>query len=379
MGGIVQRNSRDPYEGYEVFKKYRFSGIKLGIGETCQVHEAYLSKDEREEQMFAVKIIVKDEVEVAGRDLSEIFKEVQILQKIRYPNICKFYEKFEDKSLIYLVYESCEGGTLFEKLEDDAVLEEKVAKPMVLDMFCAVSYLHDKGYIHRDLRPENWMLETNGDEITPGKLKLTHFKLAMQCGKDTILSQPCGTLHYVAPEMLRGNYGLASDVWTLGVLVFLMLYGSYPFDGDSSTAVMTSILASEADWSNSCYALSTDAKDLLKLFFIKDPTKRITVCETLKHPWLPQRRGSERPSILAKMLGGHSDSVTRTSRRSSGGDSLHTPRLRQSISTELKGSDGKRRQSALVTRDLLSTAGEAFAQLLEKDEKKTLTRSKTQG
>lgn len=321
MGGIVQRKSRDPYEGFEVFKKYKFSGIKLGIGETCQVHEAYHIKDEKEEQMFAVKIIVKDEVEVAGRDLSEIFKEVEILGKIRNSNICKFYEKFEDKSLIYLVHECCEGGTLFEKLEEDAVLEEKVAKPMVLDMFLAVAYLHDKGYIHRDLRPENWMLETNGDETTPGKLKLTHFKLAMQCGKDTILSQPCGTLHYVAPEVLRGHYGRASDVWTLGVLVFLMLYGSYPFDGDTSTAVMTNILASEADWSNSCYALSTDAKDLLKRFFIKDPTNRITMCEALKHTWLPQRRvTTERPSILARldlMLGGNSHSdVTRTSRRS---------------------------------------------------------------
>merc|ERR1719450_1863596 len=106
-------------------------------------------------------------------------------------------------------------------------------------MVSAVAHLHDRGLCHRDLKPESWLMSDNAPDA---RVKLINFGLAEPCKEDTDLTQPCGTLHYLAPEVLRGSYGKASDNWTLGVVLFLALYAAYPFDGESCPSVMQSIL-----------------------------------------------------------------------------------------------------------------------------------------
>jgi len=360
MGAVVSRGVPDQFEGYEIFKKYKFSGIKLGVGATCQVHEAV---DQSSKSSFAVKIIVKEEAKLAGKAHEDLLKEAEIMGKLRWhPNICHFYEQFEDKELLYFVLELCEGGTLYEKLEYDIVLEELVAKKMCKEMFKAVGYLHGMGFIHRDLRPESWMLSDLSDE---GELKLSHFRMVVECGKDQSLSQPCGTLHYVAPEVLRGNYGRPSDVWTIGVLLFLMLYGSYPFDGDSASLVMHAILSSEPDWSDSCYALSSEVRDLLKRLLNKEPEKRMTFDQGQKHAWLPKgglgstvgsRVGSRKNSMLSLLRSnkGGPGSRRNSAQPPSPGHRPHHINAPPPLVPELKVAPGQaRRPSALVTEDLI--------------------------
>jgi len=358
MGAVVNRGVSDAFEGFEVFKRYQFAHIKLGVGTTCQVHEA---TDQRSDVVVAIKIIVKPEAALAGKSDADLHKEVEILRHLgKHPNVVHFVESFEDSELLYFVMELCQGGTLFEKLEQDIVLEENIAKKMCKEMFNAVHHLHDKGFIHRDLRPESWLMADLSEESA---LKLSNFGMVCECKEDQSLSQPCGTLHYVAPEVLRGSYGRASDVWTIGVLLFLILYGSYPFDGESATLVMRNILTGEPDWSDSCFALTAEVRDLLKGLLTKDVSKRLTIAVGLKHHWLPQapvrrhsvldsiadmfgkKRGSNRPSLIP----GGSGSLT-------GSTGTRKIKERPSI-PELASFHSKpgqaRRPSALVTSDLL--------------------------
>lgn len=322
----------DPLEGYAVFKKYDFN-VKVGVGATSQVHEA---EEKESGKMVAVKAVVKEESRLAGKGQLLLHKEVDILRKLNHPNICKFLEMFEDQLIFYFVLEMCEGGTLFERLETDIVLEENDGACIARQMFSAVGHLHDINILHRDLRPENWLFATYSQE---SPVKLINFGLAEVCDKTTSLSQPCGTLHYVAPEVLRGQYGRPSDAWTLGVLVFLMLYGSYPFDGDSVSLVLRAILSAEPDWSDSCYALSNDVKDLLKHLLFKDPEERFTLAAANNHSWVrkhaPRQSEVKRPSQTGRPSQRATKSVT-------------------GPAPEIKGAPGKgRRTSALVTDDLL--------------------------
>jgi serine/threonine protein kinase len=358
MGAVIHRGVPEPFEGYEIFRKYRFEGIKLGAGATCQVHEAVNISSN---STYAVKVIVKEEAEVGGRDSDDLKQEADIMSKFKHPNVCHFYELFEDKELMFFVLELCEGGTLFEKLEHDIVMEEQAAKGVAKQMFKAVQYLHDKGFVHRDLRPESWMLSDLSEEP---ELKLTNFRMAVECSKDEKLSQACGTLHYVAPEVLRGSYGRQADTWTIGVLVFLIVYGSYPFDGDSAEVVMKNILSNDPDWSNSCYILSRELKELLHQLLVKEVESRMTLEQALKHSWLPKgqhsRPGSRRGSYLDHFLGKKRPS---NSSRTSGVRKINITDTSTSSSThghghstvpELKTVPGQaRRPSAAVTDDLI--------------------------
>mmetsp|Transcript_2489 Transcript_2489/g.4283 ORF Transcript_2489/g.4283 Transcript_2489/m.4283 type:complete len:366 (+) Transcript_2489:134-1231(+) len=326
---------QDPLEGYQIFKKYEFS-MKIGVGATSQVHEA---SQKESGKPVAVKAVVKEESHLAGKSVLLLHKEVDIMRMLNHPNICKLLEMFEDHLIFYFVLEICEGGTLFERLETDIVLEETDGAVIARQMFSAVAHLHDKNILHRDLRPENWLFSTFSQE---SPVKLINFGLAEMCDNQTALSQPCGTLHYVAPEVLRGKYGRPSDAWTLGVLVFLMLYGSYPFDGDSVSLVLRAILSAEPDWSDSCYALSNDVKDLLKQMLVKDPDERINIVAAYNHGWI--KKSAPRKSEIEK--------AQRPSQKE-----RNSQRMSKSVSgvlPEIKGSPGKgRRTSALVTNDLL--------------------------
>lgn len=330
----------DPLANYAIFKKYEFNA-KIGVGATSQVHEA---EEKGSGKAVAVKSVVKEESHLAGKSVVFLHKEVDIMRMLSHPNVCKLLENFEDDLIFYFVLEICEGGTLFERLETDIVLEEMDGAIIARQMFGAVAHLHDKNILHRDLRPENWLFQTFSQE---SPVKLINFGLAEVCDAQTNLSQPCGTLHYVAPEVLRGKYGRPSDAWTLGVLIFLCLYGSYPFDGDSVSLVLRAILSAEPDWSDSCYALSNDVKDLLKQMLVKDPDVRININGAYNHRWVKNCAPRKSEMDPTKRPSSHE----RTSQILS---KLDAAKRSSGALPEIKSAPGKgRRTSALVTDDLL--------------------------
>eukprot|EP00747_Dinoflagellata_sp_TGD_P166053 gnl/TRDRNA2_/TRDRNA2_188264_c0_seq1.p1 gnl/TRDRNA2_/TRDRNA2_188264_c0~~gnl/TRDRNA2_/TRDRNA2_188264_c0_seq1.p1 ORF type:complete len:435 (+),score=84.01 gnl/TRDRNA2_/TRDRNA2_188264_c0_seq1:55-1359(+) len=272
----------DPMAGLEVFVKYDM-GRRIGAGSTCVVHEA---TDKVSGQIFAVKCVVKEEAE-AQRGTEKVGEadyqnEVTIMRKLQHEHCCKLFDVFEDDVITYVVLELCEGEKLFDKLEEHIVLEEREAARYMYEMAMAIGYLHRLEIIHRDLKPENWIFSQMG---AAGRIKLINFGLATIAKPSDCLSNAVGTLHYVAPEVIRGHYGLQADLWTLGVVAFLMIYGTYPFDGQSLNEVMQMILGSEPDYTDSCFALSEDLKNLLKRLLVKDPDMRMTSANLLAHPW----------------------------------------------------------------------------------------------
>jgi len=136
------------------------------------------------------------------------------------------------------------------------------------------------------------------DNSREAHVKLIDFGLAARCKTDT-LTHACGTLHYLAPEVLRGEYGKAADVWTLGVVLFLSMYADYPFDGESATSVMQSILTAQPEWSDSCYALSPESLALLKKTLHKEKHLRLTATAALQHSWFGARSRYSVPSVNA--------------------------------------------------------------------------------
>lgn len=274
---------------------------------------------------------------------SDWVKEASLMRKLRHENVCKLFETFEDEEVYYFILELCQGGKLFERLEIDIVLEEAEAARIGQAMTSAVAHLHQKGIIHRDLKPENWLLS----DMSPGaSVKLVNFGLAETCSPDDdTLCQPCGTLHYVAPEVLRGKYGQSADMWTLGVVIFLMIYAAYPFDGECCTTVMRSILGSEPDWTDSCYALSVEAKTCLKQMLCKDPEKRITAAEAMRHEWF-------RSACMSSASGGGEVNRSQSLRKRTSQNSQVTSSETGEVPLVL-GASLCRRGSALVTEDLL--------------------------
>lgn len=271
-------------EALQVFRKYDI-GMLLGNGCTSEVHEAELRETGA---IFAIKCIVRQEAERQSQGPRDFANEISIMKIMNHPSVCKFHESFADELIVYYVMECCNGEKLFHKLEEDIVLEEAAAMKMCKQMVDAVAHVHSKGVAHLDLKPENWVI---GGYLEAPTVKLLNFGLAEWCkgGAQNPLTQACGTLHYVAPEVLRGAYGLPADLWTLGVVMFLMMYGAYPFDGDSCQAVMRAILINEPDYSDSRYVLSNDAKDILKRLLVKESKPRLTAQGAQEHGWFQEK------------------------------------------------------------------------------------------
>jgi serine/threonine protein kinase len=213
------------------------------------------------------------------------------MRKLDHSNICKLYEMFEDDQIVYVVLELC-GRALFDRLEEDIVLEEAEAARFVGNLASALAHIHSKNIVYRDLKPENLLLSVEDNESPT--VKLVNFGQAASCGPSELLQDPVGTLHYCAPEVLRSKYSQQADIWSLGVVTFLMIYAAYPFDGEHSKDVVQAILSPHAkpDWGDSAYALSSNAKDFLKKVLEKIPKKRLTAEQALEHSWLGRHGGS---------------------------------------------------------------------------------------
>jgi len=286
MGCPFSKKIVEVQESWEVYRKYEFLCL-LGKGSTSQVHEA---QNKTTGEACAIKCVVTTEAEKAGRlHLGQVAQELWGM--LEHPNVCKLLSMYQDQQLQYFVMELLNGSTLFGRLEEQIVLMEADAGRMGFQMFSALDYIHGKDICHRDPKPESWLLSDNTPQA---KVKLIDFGLAEVC-REGGLTEPCGTLHYLAPEVLRGSYGKAADVWTLGVVLFLALYADYPFDGESAPAVMQSILSIEPDWSDSCFALSPDARNLLHKLLVKDEAGRPTSAAVVQHGWF---RARQRYSVL---------------------------------------------------------------------------------
>ncbi|XP_017869164.1 PREDICTED: ribosomal protein S6 kinase 2 beta [Drosophila arizonae] len=261
---------------------------ELGRGtfSVCRLCEHRASK-----KHYAVKIIEKAAVAAASSSTSDCWEEVEIMLRYgNHPNIVTLYSVYEDASSAYLVMELLKGGELLDRILAVEQMCESEASAVLRTIAAAVAYLHEHGVVHRDLKPSNMIYASMRQ--TPETLKLCDLGFAKQLRADNgLLMTPCYTANFVAPEVLkRQGYDLACDIWSLGVLLYIMLSGRTPFastSNDSPDVILKRIGSGHIDFSSTRWSLiSAPAKDLLRQMLHIVPENRPTVAQIIEHSWV---------------------------------------------------------------------------------------------
>ena len=217
-----------------------------------------------------------------------------------HPNIIKLYEVYEDNRYIYLIMEECSGGELFdriiEKINKKTLFTEKEAASIFKEMMSAICYCHAQGICHRDLKPENLLFYSSEDS----PLKVIDFGLSRIFSKgDHKMSTKVGTAYYVSPEVLSGDYDEKCDVWSSGVILYIILTGDPPFNGANDNEIYRKIQQKKFGFPSPVWdKISDDVKDLIK-HMICDPKDRITAQEVLNHTWVKNLAPNSEESILS--------------------------------------------------------------------------------
>ena len=279
----------------DIYKYYDITKTELGKGTYGTVNLGRIkgSKTER-----AIKIIEKSKVSNVER-----FKlEVEIMMRLDHPSILRLYDYFEDNLKVYLVLELCTGGELFDRIILNKFYSEENARTIFRQMITGIIYCHLSNVCHRDLKPENFIMISKND---PFALKMIDFGLSRTFGealndktKDVnnksrrkrqtkaVLKTKAGTPFYIAPEVLTGKYNEKCDVWSLGVILYILLCGYPPFYGENNKEILEAVKKGKLDFSSSEWKnKSPEAIDLLKRM-ITSNEKRLFPEEVLKHPWL---------------------------------------------------------------------------------------------
>ncbi|MBA0819799.1 hypothetical protein Gohar_003754, partial [Gossypium harknessii] len=208
--------------GKNIFDLYEI-GKKLGIGEFGITHQCF---DLETGEAFACKKIAKAKLRTEV-DLEDVRREVEIMRHLpKHPNIVTFREAFEDKEAIYLVMELCRGGELFDRILAKGHYSERAAATIIKTILEIVKVCHEHGVIHRDLKPENFLF---ADESESAPIKAIDFGLSIFYESGQRFSDIVGSPYYMAPEVLKRNYGEEVDVWSIGVILYILLCGVPPF------------------------------------------------------------------------------------------------------------------------------------------------------
>ena len=218
------------------------------------------------------------------KDVAMLESEINILKELDHPNIVRFYETYIDYKYIHIVMQLWTGGELFDRIVKLEKFSEKDASELMKKILSAVQHLHKHNICHRDLKPENFLFKNNKENA---EIKIIDFGLSKKFSKqEENMTTIVGTPFYVAPEVLSGKYDTQCDLWSWGVILFVLLCGYPPFDGDSNKDIFRAILKNklefdEEEWGN----ISDEAKDLISKLLVKDPKKRIKIDIALNHPW----------------------------------------------------------------------------------------------
>ena len=257
-----------------------------------------VSLKENPETIRAMKIIPKDMI-AEGQSIS-LLNEIDILKKLEHPNIVKIYECFfDEKHYIYIVSELCDQGDLLGKLTKLGSMSELVVKSLMCQILNAVSYLHDNKVFHGDIKLENIMLyktsKQNGirftNDTTDYEVKLTDFGYSkfLKKKKHNKLSGIVGTSIYCSPEIIDNLYDERSDEWSCGVLMYILLCGEPPFQGETEEEIFANVKKGYIDFSKKEFKIvSQNCIDLIKKLLTKNKENRIESSEALKHPFFTE-------------------------------------------------------------------------------------------
>mmetsp|Transcript_13681 Transcript_13681/g.19114 ORF Transcript_13681/g.19114 Transcript_13681/m.19114 type:complete len:567 (+) Transcript_13681:37-1737(+) len=261
-------------------------------------------------QPCAVKRIAKSRFMTGGKRTQKyvtVFnQEIEVMKQMNHKNVINFYEAFEDSKYLYLSMELCKGGELFKKVEEGKMSESRAAK-IIGELLQGLKHIHDKNVAHCDLKPENFVFLTKGND---SPIKIIDFGMAKPVPPHVYLTQFAGTPYYTAPEIIDGRYNTACDMWSMGVIMFLLLYGYPPFhatahkEGSASTKeILRKVLKGFKPEERPGYGaffpksikMSAEAKDLISKLLTKNTKERYTVDEMIAHPWFTKAQGYDDP------------------------------------------------------------------------------------
>ncbi|WCJ33759.1 Calcium-dependent protein kinase (CDPK) family protein [Euphorbia peplus] len=293
----------DDVAGVELDKRFGFSkefksrlevGEEVGRGHFGYTCSAKFKKGDRKGLQVAVKVIPKSKMTTAIA-VEDVRREVKLLRALKgHSNLVQFYDAFEDFDNVYIVMELCEGGELLDRiLSRGGKYSEDDAKAVLVQILSVVAFCHLQGVVHRDLKPENF-LYTSKDENC--HLKVIDFGLSDYVRPDERLNDIVGSAYYVAPEVLHRSYSTEADVWSIGVIAYILLCGSRPFWARSESGIFRAVLKADPGFDEAPWpSLSPEAKDFVKRLLNKDPRKRMTAAQALSHPWIRNHSNAKVP------------------------------------------------------------------------------------
>ncbi|XP_062402545.1 death-associated protein kinase 2 [Sardina pilchardus] len=276
--------------GMAVFKQQRVEdfyeiGEELGSGQFAIVKRC---KEKSTGVEYAAKFIKKRQSRASRRGVrrEEIEREVTILQQIQHPNIITLHDIYENRTDVVLILELVSGGELFDFLAQKESLSEEEATEFIKQILDGVQYLHSRNIVHFDLKPENIMLLNN--KVPLPRIKLIDFGLAHKIEDGVEFKNIFGTPEFVAPEIV--NYeplGLEADMWSIGVITYILLSGASPFLGESKQETLGNISAMNYDFDEEFFGSTSElAKSFIRQLLVKDTRKRMTIQDALNHPWI---------------------------------------------------------------------------------------------
>jgi len=274
--GFIQCNKGKVNEFYDMDKK------KLGEGSYGTVTKG---KNKNTGAVRAIKSIAKTQM----KNIERFKQEIEIMKIMVHPNIIKLYETFEDHRNIYLVMELATGGELFDRIIDAGHFTEVQAAILMQQVLRSIFYMHENHVCHRDLKPENFLFSTK-DPIDKATLKIIDFGLSVVFKSGQVLTTKAGTPYYVSPQVLAGKYDELSDLWSCGVIMYVLLCGYPPFYGESDADVLSKVRLGNfsfnaADWKN----ISEDAKKLIRNLLKMSPKERYSAEKALKDVWIENK------------------------------------------------------------------------------------------
>ncbi|PSS04699.1 Calcium-dependent protein kinase [Actinidia chinensis var. chinensis] len=298
----VHRSDQDTILGkpFEDIKAHYALGKELGRG---QFGVIYLCTEISTGHTYACKSILKRKLRNRS-DREDVKREIQIMQHLSgQPNIVEFKGAHEDRQSVHVVMELCAGGELFDRIIAQGQYSERAAAAICRSIVNVVHICHFMGVMHRDLKPENFLLSSKGEGAM---LKATDFGLSVFIEEGKVYRDVVGSAYYVAPEVLRRSYGKEIDVWSAGVILYILLSGVPPFWAETEKGIFDAILQGEIDFDSQPWpSISYSAKDLVRKMLTQDPKLRITSAQVLEHPWIREGgEASDKPidsAVLSRM------------------------------------------------------------------------------
>jgi len=226
-------------------------------------------------------------------DENEILNEINILRTMDHPGVLKIFEFYSSKQNYSIVTELCPGGELFQQIIDKGPFNEKYSAYVMYQIFSAVNYCHKMHIVHRDLKPENILIVDKDKEGLP-TIKICDFGTSKIFEKDTVQKKLVGSSYYIAPEVLKKHYNEKCDIWSCGVIMYILLSARPPFGGENDNEIMGRVAYGKYDLSSPPFnKLSKSSLDLIQKLLTMDPNQRITAEQALNHPWFKEFKSQE--------------------------------------------------------------------------------------